>query len=738
MNMERVPAAVDGLLREQAILSSIQYHDPHGPWALCIFRRDDGTTFTATGSFGQSILYEEFILYGKWSPDIPGGDFDTASFSSMPPKALETLPRYLSSLTQNRVQISATSKAVQHFGENLIDILERAPGRLVEAGVSTNDAEVLGNTWATERSNQLALAQIDLEGIPPQRLGTLQRRLGYMTDLNTALRQDPYLLYVHFDDMLFSTAQSLAKRFRVTNDTVSAVKGAIVAILRREAWLGHSYIEGHPLMEGVGKLLNLDRTVLFDLIKEAVTQLCLAKVALAEDKKLQLYNLYEIEKSLVEKAASWTKLNADDLEDLVPSEAIAQKLLRPLKLGAPAARTLGAGLCCLMAERLALVQCETLHDQLTIVQGIQLFLNAYGSDVVVSAASREMVAELSKTLGDDAQVVGYAELIGLDPVSGVPLQHQQSPIQADVVVFVGTDALGVEEIHFLLEAMPKTGRIFMLGAPKDLPSQTVGQPFDELAKVPEIRTFIASFWLSARTEHRIAAKDVWSGSIKPDDSFDPSRPVSWLNTPRDDIAAVVNFLLRELSDSCEISPLHDIKAVIARQHADVPGSDAIAWLTRSIAAEFIGGAEPIEFQGKPLYKGMPALVRQALSLEHPAFSIFDATELTSEKMVATPRDGSPVVLNLKRNLNLFHGAVLTPKFIRGRVYEFVILIVLKEHMGLLNAELLSTLLNSTKRSLILVGELDDVAASFPGNEPTRVRSLLPKWMARNGDQICPT
>lgn len=737
MNMERVPEAVEGLLREQAILSSIQYRDPSGPWGIATFRREDGTTFTATGSFGQPILYEEFILYGKWSPDIPGGDFDTASFSSMPPKGLETLPRYLTSLTQNRVQIAATNKAVQHFGENLIDILERAPGRLVEAGVSELDAEFLGKTWANERSHQLALAQIDLEGIPPAKLATLQRRLGYMTDLNAVLREDPYLLYVHFDDMLFSTAQSLAKRFRVTNDTVSAVKGAIVAVLRREAWLGHSFIEGVPLIEAVGKLLNLDRRVLFPLIKDGVTELSKAKVARAEDRKLQLFNLYEIEKSLVEKAINWTKLNADELEDLVPTEEMALKLLRPLKLGVPATRTLAAGLCNLMAERLALVQCETLHDQLTIVEGIQLYLKAYGTDALITASTREMVTELGKALGDDSPVVGYGELIGIDPSTGVPQQHRSSPIPTDVVVVVGADSMGVEEIHYLLEAMPAEGRIFMLGAPKDLPSQTVGQPFDELSKVPEIRTFIASFWLPARSDHRLAAKAVWSGSIRPDDEFDPTKPISWLNTPREDIASVVNVLLGELATSCQISALHDIKPVVVRQHADVPGNDAIAWLTQSIAEEFAAPGQAIEFQGKALYKGMPALVRQPLSLEHPAFSIFDATEVSPERMVATPRTGNPVVLDLKRNLNLFHGAVLTPKFIRGRVYEFVILVVLKEHMGLFNAELLSTLLNSSKRSLILVGELDGVAESFPGDEPTRVRSLLSKWMAQNGDQICP-
>ncbi|MHC5194968.1 helix-hairpin-helix domain-containing protein [Pseudomonas frederiksbergensis] len=731
--MERVTDTADGMVREQATLVAIQFTDPSGPWSICTFKREDGTVFNGTGSFGNAVLYEDFILYGKWSPDIPGGDFDTSMFNSMPPKSMESMASYLSTLT--RVSRASTNKAVQHFGENLLDILEKAPGRLVEAGLSEAEAQRLGTTWAEQRSEQLALAQIDLEGIPPAKLSTLQRRLGYSVDLSQVLREDPYLLYVHFDDMLFTTAQSLAKRFRVRNDSLSAVKGAIVAILRREAWLGHSYIAGSPLMEAVCRLLGITRDQLRPLIADAVTELSKAKVAHAEDKKLQLYNLYEIEKSLVQKTIEWVELNADELGDIVPSEEMALKLLKPMNMGVPATRQLAGGLCSLLAERLALIQCETLHDQLAIVRGIYLILKAFGTDVVFTANTLEMVEELKKTVGQEASAVGYAELIGIDPDTGVPFNNKSSPISADVVVFVGADALGIEETNFVLEAMPANGRIFFLGIPKDLPAQTVGQPFDELAEVKQIRKFLGSFWMPTGSEHRQAANMVWSGAIQPNATFDPAQPISWIKAPRESLPEALNLVIKLFSEECELDPLHDIKTVVVKQQADVPTGDAVTWLTKAIAKEFVGQDEPVEFHGKELFKGLPVVVRQPVSRIHPAFSVFTATELNQQRMVASPRTGHPIELDLKRNLNLFHGAVMTPKFIRGRVYEIVVLVVLQEHLKLINAELLSTLLNSTKRTLVLVGEIDGIVEHFPGSEPTRVRSTLPKWMAQNGDQI---
>lgn len=734
MTIERIPASAEGLEREKATLVSIEYQDRNGPWTICVFRREDGTVFTAIGNFGKVILYEDFILYGKWSPNIAGGDFDTASFNSMPPKSLSNLARYLTSLTN--VSIASTNKAVQHFGDHLIDVLERSPSRLAEAGLREDEVASLGKVWAAERSQQLALAEIDLEGIPPDKLATLQRRLGYTTDLNVVLREDPYLLYVHFDDMLFSTAQSLARRFRVSNDTVSAVTGAVVAILRREAWLGHSYIEGKPLMEAVEALLRINRQTLKPLIGEAVTKLSKSKVTHVEAGKLQLYSLFETERSLSAKVLEWAKLTAEDLDDLVPSAKMAIKILKPLPLPPPAVKSLAAGLCNLMAERLAMVHCETLSDQLLIARGIRLILEGFGADMVFAAPSHEMVAALQACLGDDAPVFAYSELIGLDPVSGVPLQRKESPICADVVVFVASDALGVEECHCLIDAMPAAGRLFMLGIPKDLSSQTVGQPFEDMGTLPELRTFLASFWLPPRSEQRIFANKVWSGSIKPDETFDPANPISWIKAPREELPEALAILTEHLAKVCNVDPLQDIKPVVAKPQADVPGGDATTWLSEELASRLAGETEAITFHGKPLFRRMPVVIRQPLSVALPAFTIYTATELSTERMLATPRIGPPVELDMTRNLNLFHGGVLIPKFLRGRVFEVVVLVVLKEHSHLYTPQMLATLLNSSRQTVVLLGELDALSAQFPIGESARARTMLPYWMAQNDSQIC--
>ena len=67
--------------REEGTLVNVIHRTPASPWAIACFRREDGTTFEATGDFGQTVLYEEFVLYGQRVPDIEGGDFEVQQLS---------------------------------------------------------------------------------------------------------------------------------------------------------------------------------------------------------------------------------------------------------------------------------------------------------------------------------------------------------------------------------------------------------------------------------------------------------------------------------------------------------------------------------------------------------------------------------------------------------------------------------------------------------------------------------
>lgn len=711
--------------REEATLVSVVFRSPTSPWGIFRFRRKDGSTFEATGDFGQSVLYEEFILYGQRVPDIEGGDFLVSKFTSRPPRSPKAISGYLSELTG--ASRASTVKLVEHFGESTIDVLERSPDMIGDAGIPERDIERLITGWKELRSDRLTLAKIEVKGIPLYKLSKLERYYGNDADLNQVIKTDPYALYVFFDDMPFPKAMALANQLGVSNQSESAIRGAVIAALRREAWLGHSVIEGKQLGQLVVKLLRVHPDVVRPLLAPAVAELRRLNLIHVDERRVQLKQLYEAEQKLFAHIDKWSSLNEEDLDlDLVPSEQMGLKMLKSMQLKPASAKQLLTGLSALLSECFAIVQCQTFEDQLFVAKALSLIFEAYGADAVITTYTLEMLTEASPRLGCSIPRMTYAELIGLDDETGIPLHRGTNPIEADAIVVLGADALGVEEMNYLIEAAPLDGRLYLLGCPRDLPSLSVGQPFADLLDCGQFKAFHSRFWGIPGTAKHDAQEQIWAGAVEPDlNDFDPTQPISWLECGTDELPSMIPTLLREVAAALEVNPLADIRIV-----APSTSSKAVRAIQDAIIAEFAGDSLPITFQGRQYHIGIPVVVRQPLnSTSCPAFSVYWPTEVSPTSLTLQSLTGAEAKLTQDDRIDVFDALVMTPKFVRGRRYELVVLIALADQCGAINQELVSSLLNTSARSLIVAGEIRDLADGFAERQSSRTRSKLLNWVS---------
>lgn len=711
--------------REEATLVSVVFRSPTSPWGIFRFRREDGSTFEATGDFGQSVLYEEFILYGQRVPDIEGGDFLVSKFTSRPPRSPKAISGYLSELTG--ASRASTVKLVEHFGESTIDVLERSPDMIGDAGIPERDIERLITGWKELRSDRLTLAKIEVKGIPLYKLSKLERYYGNDADLNQVIKTDPYALYVFFDDMPFPKAMALANQLGVSNQSESAIRGAVIAALRREAWLGHSVIEGKQLGQLVVKLLRVHPDVVRPLLAPAVAELRRLNLIHVDERRVQLKQLYEAEQKLFAHIDKWSSLNEEDLDlDLVPSEQMGLKILKSMQLKPASAKQLLTGLSALLSECFAIVQCQTFEDQLFVAKALSLIFEAYGADAIITTYTLEMLTEASPRLGCSIPRMTYAELIGLDDETGIPLHRGTNPIEADAIVVLGADALGVEEMNYLIEAAPLDGRLYLLGCPRDLPSLSVGQPFADLLDCGQFKAFHSRFWGIPGTAKHDAQEQIWAGAVEPDlNDFDPTQPISWLECGTDELPSMIPTLLREVAAALEVNPLADIRIV-----APSTSSKAVRAIQDAIIAEFAGDSLPITFQGRQYHIGIPVVVRQPLnSTSCPAFSVYWPTEVSPTSLTLQSLTGAEAKLTQDDRIDVFDALVMTPKFVRGRRYELVVLIALADQCGAINQELVSSLLNTSARSLIVAGEIRDLADGFAERQSSRTRSKLLNWVS---------
>lgn len=711
--------------RQEATLVSVVFRSPTSPWGIFRFRKEDGETFEATGDFGHSVLYEEFVLYGKRVPDIEGGDFIVSKFTSSPPRSPKAISGYLSELTG--ASRASTVKLVEHFGERTIDVLERSPDMIGDAGIPERDIERLTTRWKELRSDRLTLAKIEVKGIPLYKLSKLERYYGNDADLNQVIKTDPYALYVFFDDLPFPKAMALANQLGVSNQSESAMRGAVIAALRREAWLGHSVIEGKQLGQMVVKLLRVHPDVVRPLLAPAVAELRRLNLIHVDERRVQLKQLHEAEQKLFSHIAKWSQLNEEDLDlDLVPSEQMGLKMLKGMNLKPANTKQLLTGVSALLSECFAIVQCQTFEDQVFVAKALSMIFEAYGADAVVTTYTLEMLIEATPKLGCAIPKMTYAELVGLDDETGIPLQRGANPIEADAIVVIGADALGVEEMNYLIEAAPLDGRLYLLGCPRDLPSLSVGQPFADLLDCRQFKAFHSRFWGIPSTAKHNAQEQIWAGSVNPElEDFDPTQPISWLECAADELPNLVPTLLNELAKALALDPLADIRIV-----APNTSTKTIKAIQDAIISEFADEGLPIKFQNREYRIGIPVVVRQPLnSTSCPAFSVYWPTEISPTSLTLQSMTGAEAKLTPEDRIDVFDALVMTPKFVRGRRYELVVLLALADQCEAINQELVSSLMNTSAKSLIVIGEIRDLATGFADRQSSRTRSKLLNWVS---------
>lgn len=720
---ETVMQESDNLAREEATLVDIVFRSPTTPWGIMEFRREDGTNFSATGNFGKTVLYEDYIMYGQRVPDVEGGDFEVERFTSKPPRSVNALSSYLASLTSAARGSMAT--LVTHFGENLIEILERTPDMLYEADVPARDIEKLVNGWKELRSDQLAMSNVEHEGIPLYKLSKLQRYYGNEVDLNNLIKTDPYCLYIHFEDFSFVKAVRLANRLGVPNQSESAIRGAVIASLRRDAWLGHSVIEGAQLGKSVMQLLRIMPDMVRPHLPAAVAELRRLDLIHVDGRAIQLKKLHEAESRVFELAQQRAALDENDLElDLVPSEEMGLKIIKPMKLKQADAKQLLAGLNGLLGECFGIVQCQTFEDQLFVSKALGHIFDAYGAVAYFCTFTTEMSMEAEKAMDVPIPVLTYAELLGIDQVTGIPLARASNPVAAEAIVVIGADSLGVEEMSYLLDSISADCRLYLLGCPKDLPTLGVGQPFADLMDSKLVKAFHSGFWGVSSNAKRETQELLWASCLEPAPEFDPTQPISWLECEADYLEAFLPEALKQISESLNINPMSDIRIV-----APSTALPVIKKVQASITSAFTTGEASKAFQSHLYHEGIPVVIRQPLvTSDCPAFSVFTPTRITDETLFLKAVNDTEAQVGNEERIDPFDAVVMTPKFIRGRRYEVVVLVALADQYPLITHELLSSLMNAARLSLVVIGEVGGAVSEMSNRKSSRVRSKLLSWV----------
>ncbi len=429
----------------------------------------DQEEMTCVGSF-PFISEGEFIrAMGNYTDHaVYGQQFLVESFDTKEPEDLYSIERYLSSGAIKGVGAALAGRIVKKFKEDTFRIIGEEPERLSEVkGISERMAKDIYRQFEEKRdmrSAMLFLQQYNITGNLAVKIYT-----EYGQRMYEILKENPYRLAEDITGIGFKTADEIARRMGIGNDSDYRIKAGILYVLLQASTDGHVFLPEAELMQKAKGLLNADE----EALRRQQTTLNIEKKIIIKDTEKgnliysaiyyymelnvarMLHDLnirYDIKSESVRKRITSIEqqfeIELDEQQRTAVAEAAGNGLL--ILTGGP-----GTG-------------------KTTTINAIIKFFESEGMDILLAAPTGRAAKRMTETTGYEARTIHrLLELSKMNEGQENKFsfeRNESNPLETDVLIIDEMSMVDISLMHALLKAVSVGTRLILVGDVNQLPS----------------------------------------------------------------------------------------------------------------------------------------------------------------------------------------------------------------------------------------------------------------------------
>ena len=453
-------------------VSDVRYTSPDGGFAVIEVRpegKDDPTP--VVGDVAGLSIGEGARFRGRWEEHKQyGRRFRALGWTPVLPTTPKGMTRFLGSGVVPGVGPALAERLVERFGDRTLDVIATQSARLREVdGIGKKRAEAIADAVRTRRADAESLSFLHALGVGPALSRRLLKKYGPRTV--HVLREDPYLAAEEVRGISFRTADQIGRAAGIGADDPRRAAGAVLHLVARAADDGHSYV---PVDDVPEQAVRLD--VPPDRARDAVDTLTARELLVLEEGRVYAPPLHRAEVSVAARLAALCRPRAgrselaarpvDDKLSETQAEAVRTALLHGLMVltGGP-----GTG-------------------KTTTTRAVVDAHRAADLQVSLAAPTGRAAKRLSEATGRDALTLH--RLLEWNPATGVFGRHAGSPLEADLVLVDEASMLDLALAKALVEALPPSASLVLVGDVDQLPPVGAGEVLREVIRsgaVPVVR-----------------------------------------------------------------------------------------------------------------------------------------------------------------------------------------------------------------------------------------------------------
>jgi exodeoxyribonuclease V alpha subunit len=429
--------------------------------------------FNVKGELGEVHPGQVFILWGKWVVDrVYGVQFSVSRWEPVAPVTKEGIEKFITGFVEG-IGPAMAKKIVGAFGREAVDIIEKAPERLCEVdGIGPKRAARITEAWDSRKEVRDVMLFLQSHGVGIGHAWKIWRFYG--KGALKLLTQNPYRLSMDISGIGFLTADKIARRLGVPEDSPARMQAGVLHVMEGSADDGHCYLPLERLVRTCSRQMDMPAEAVSDAVQRLASsgRLIVEGDAAGEKKPdtgaVFLKRFYEAERNIALRLCA--ALRTPSSTGGIDAREAVEWVRKGLSITPDAGQV--TALRSALENKVTVITGGPGTGKTTLITGLVEIFKRERVRVALGAPTGRAAKRMSETTGHEAKTLH--RLLEYNPGIGGFQRNESRPLEADVIIVDEASMVDVLLMDRLMAAVKPGARVILVGDVNQLPSVGAG------------------------------------------------------------------------------------------------------------------------------------------------------------------------------------------------------------------------------------------------------------------------
>ena len=415
-----------------------------------------GTVIEAKGNF---VVNKKF-----------GKQFSVKEYKESLPASIYGIEKYLGSGLIEGIGPKFAKQIVEKFGENTINVIENDPMRLLDIpNIGVKRVHSIKESWRKHKNIKdlmIFLSECNVSTSIAHKIYKV-----YGEESVTKLKENPFRIVDDVYGVGFKTADLIAQKLGISNESYSRCRSGIFHILNQFASEGHCYASIDDLIQKGVDLLDIPEHIIvmtFSYLRDIKELICENK-----DEIIYLPPFYHSEVGIAKRICEIYQ--ASKSNENINFEKILREIQKRNNIKYD--ETQISAIKTAISSKFSVITGGPGVGKTTITKAIIDIFKSMGKKIILTAPTGRATKRMTEMCGVEAKTIH--RLLEADH-KGKFSKNEENKLTGDVIIVDESSMIDIILMYNLLKAIPNETTVIIIGDADQLPSVGAGNVLNDI------------------------------------------------------------------------------------------------------------------------------------------------------------------------------------------------------------------------------------------------------------------